>query len=729
MPLDSIKQIELEEELALIENERGTSDNSLALSLVKRGWRVTYAELFGKSFVDVLDSVETDDRHHSEALEWHWNARLNLINYELELDALQNKYKLGVILEPEFIKSKDALQAKWYPDFWAYLAIWARGNMKTTLARFMTIVDALLSYAHNVRSYALIVGGTVKKVNGTAKSIGDLLQSDQVKKYAPALSVVQKNEQGASQGWTASFINTAAGCVFHFIGLDEGVAGANINNVRPTFIIPDDIDDREDSPVISDSRFQTLTRAVIPTKQWNTLFFFAQNLISRFAVLYRIWKQQVRVLANRYATEPVPAVRNLVTEERTVNGHVRDIFVSGEITWRGWNHREVQNQIDSMTLPVFLLECQHEVEQSKEGLMHKKYNDNVHPISYSQFGALYGSPDAWKDWAKFPFSDWARTKTKYHANVAGYLAISSANTRFPGLTFCVPLSFKAEAQPEDVAERLLSILTPYVYEEKTWRDLIDEAWKRMNVHEHFQSVAERLDYAQKYYSAIIPKYSQKILKAYRVRAGVNSHSEDKVRGMLNKGFGFSFSASNPGKTDALEDIDAAMRVDYNEPHLFDDAKKGYTRWYVLCKDDTTKEPKIIDGIKVYPPVPYPDVMSPDELHDDDLFRYQMCNRRFLDPELTKLGERIDEPLKLNDDFGQALQMVYYKRLLSNIGLSQEELVEEHMPAGLQKSALDVIEDPEKKGLTLHARLLKMKEIQGELTRPVKPAGINRIRRR
>lgn len=34
-------------------------------------------------------------------------------------------------------------------------------------------------------------------------------------------------------------------------------------------------------------------------------------------------------------------------------------------------------------------------------------------------------------------------------------------------------------------------------------------------------------------------------------------------------------------------------------------------------------------------------------------------RRFADPKLTELGERVDELLKLHDD-GQAFQMVYFK---------------------------------------------------------------------
>jgi hypothetical protein len=447
---------------------------------------------------------------------------------------------------------------------------------------------------------------------------------------------------------------------FHFIGLDEGVAGANVDNIRPTFIIPDDIDNRRNAPTETETRFNLLTSEVIPTKQWNTLFFFAQNLVSRFAVLYRIWKQQSRVFANRVRTLPIPAVRDLVTVQETVNGHIRDIVVSGRCTWRGWNLREVQNQIDAMTLTVFLIECQQEVEQSKEGLMHKNYNDSVHPISYSQFAAVFGSPDAWKRWYKVPASDWARTKTKYHANVAGYFCVSSQNTRLPGITFLVPFSFKADTSPADVAIRLLSVLTPFAYENKTWAMLVDDAWKRMNSQDHFTTETERIEFTKSFYTRLIYPHGQKILREYNVKTGVNSHSEDKVRLTFNDGFGFHFMPANPKETEALETIDEAMKVDYTMPYLFDSTKNGYTRWYVLCKDDTTITPTLINGIAVYPPASFPQVITPDELHDDDLFRYQFSNRRFAPPQLTKTGEKIDVAEKLNDDFGQMCQMVYSK---------------------------------------------------------------------
>jgi hypothetical protein len=160
--------------------------------------------------------------------------------------------------------------------------------------------------------------------------------------------------------------------------------------------------------------------------------------------------------------------------------------------------------------------------------------------------------------------------------------------------------------------------------------------------------------------------------------------------MLNTGFGFRFQPSNPGKTEALEEIDQAMRVDYESDHAFKPGVKGYTRWYVLCPDDTTKQAEVINDVEVYPPAPYPDALEPDELQDSDLFRYQMCNRKFKEPKLTEGGETIDEPEKTNDDFGQGLQMVYLKGLLRNIVMTANEKAQAEINATMPPEFLEEV---------------------------------------
>jgi len=625
------------------------SDRTKLINLVNRGCEAFYREVFGDEFWDSLAD------HHKEALGWHWDARVALCKGERPPN-----------------------------DWFAYFPIWARGNNKTTLAEIIVVVDAMISLAFNVPGFCLYIGREKEKIKENISNIEGWLYLPKVKEYAPSLSQAQQTKDTNEQGrWTAFLLQTNANYVIKGVTVESANAGSKFKKTRVTLFVPDDIDDRHDSPVLSESRYKLLTSEILPMKQANTLTFFAQNLISRYSVMYRLQKGQSRALANRKPTEPIPAVIGLETEEKVVDGRVRDVVIAGTPTWKVWDRQRIQDEIDTMTLPVFLTECQHLVEQSKEGRFHKTYADSVHAISHSQFAAIYGRETAWKDWFKVPFSDWSRTKTKFHANVAGYLAVSSANTKHPGFTFCVPFSFRADTQPEDVAERMLSALTPYAYgaegDQVTWKQLIDDAWKRLNAETHYESVSEKIAYRTQYYKNLVAAYARKVLSAYRVSVGANSHSEDKVRDMLNSGFGFNFMASNPGKTDALEDIDAAMKFDMNEAHIFKPDQMGYTRWYVLCKNDYSQEPELINGIFVYPPVPYPDVMDPKDLHDDDLFRYQMVERRFRNPELTKAGEIVDEPEKTNDDYGQALQMVYFKKLLQNIRLTETEQIMASMP--------------------------------------------------
>jgi hypothetical protein len=229
----------LESHLRTVGGSLGNSSGKQKLKeLINQGWLATYAELFGQSFIDSLDSAETSDRHHSEAIEWHFQSRISLCEGRRPDD-----------------------------DYFVYFPTWSRGNLKTTIGRAMLIVDALISFAYDIQGYALIPGGTKKKVRGTAISLETSLHNPKIKEYCPELSQVDKNEYGHSKGWTADFIKTKSGYVFHFIGLDEGVAGANVENIRPTFIMPDDIDSREDSPVIAETRFHVFTSEILPARQ------------------------------------------------------------------------------------------------------------------------------------------------------------------------------------------------------------------------------------------------------------------------------------------------------------------------------------------------------------------------------------------------------------------------------------------------------------------------------
>jgi hypothetical protein len=676
-----------------------------AKRLEDRGWRVWYAEMFGQSFVDALDGSETEDKHHSQAIEWHWRTRRALIAIELETNQLKKRLQIGVIAQKDFDAKMAGFEATRAELFLAYFTIWARGNLKTTIARRVAVADACLSASAGVSGYALVIGGTKRKVRKTANAIDALLtkppdakgKGSNVYKYYPKLARVKRNKMGMSKGWTTDYINTEADYSFEFVGLDEGMAGANEEDIRPTFMLPDDIDNRKDSPVIAENNFQVFTTEVLPMRQWNTLVFYAQNLISRFAVMYRIWKQHARVLTNRLLTNPIPAVRDLKCETRTVNGMVKDVYVSGKPTWRAWTPQRIQEEIDTMGLPAFLRECQHEVEEDKVGLVLQNYDDTVHPISKSEFASIYGTRECPHRWFKYVFNDWARTKTKFHANAFGVLAASGASSRKPtGIFLFNPMSFPAASSPEDVAIRFLKSIKPTVYKDGrtfSWDELRDYAVQKIGIERLIHDETKLIQYRRSALADIIPALVSPILTAQNYVSFKGSHeqnSKGKMTGVLEvyrRTFGLPFQPANPGFDGGVDDINIVMKVDHSKAHPFRPGQMGYTNFFVVVDDDESQTPRMVKGMAVYPPMPYNDALTPDDLHDADLFRYQAQNCRRRDPYLTAAGEREGEILRLNDDFIKGLMFVFKDGVPQPNPLTHAEMVEEMIPKGFDLDTL------------------------------------------
>lgn len=636
--------------------------------LEAQGWRAWYTEMFGVDFVEALDG--NGETHHSDAIQWHWITRRALIQLELQERNARKQLDAGIIQRQDYDAEVARISAA-RPALMAYFTIWARGNLKTTIARRVIICDACLSTSAGVGGYALIVGGTKKKVGRTASSIEALLTSPKVRRYYPQLAEVKHSSKGTSKGWRADFLNTKAGYVFDFAGLDEGMAGANEEDVRPTFIVPDDLDQRSDSPVISENNFETFTSEIIPMRQWNTLVWWAQNLISRYAVIYRIWKQRARVLTNRVFTTPVPAVRNLVTRPGTVGGIVKDIYVSGKPTSRLWDARRIQDEIDSMGLPAFLKECQHEVEQSKEGLVLQSWNDAIHVITKTEFARKFGGREIPRHWNKYTVNDWARTKTKYHANIKFSLAVSAQNSALPGCFFAFDArSFGEGAAAEDVAESILSDISPKVKLNDggfvTWRELVTSVLQKIGLDQHRMSMTDLIDARRNVLANVIPKYVAPILRAQNYVLFRGSHEQNKTGALAvyQRVFGLPFQPTNPGGDGGVDDINLAQRVDYDVPHPIKPSVMGYTRFFLVVEDERAE---------------YRDSLTPEELTDSDLFRFQMANWRVRDPYLTVKGEVEGDLLKMNDDFGNGLMMLFYDNCLQATALTREQKMEAASP--------------------------------------------------
>lgn len=629
--------------------------------LIQQGWKPTYTALFGEKWVEGLAP------HHEEALIWHWESRLCFLKGE-------------------------------YPKYDAYFPIWSRGHQKSGIARRIAIMEGVLSYAYKVPTYILYLSRNKDMALKHSKSIETLLQESGVRTWCPKLSQEQVNEQKRSKGWTAKFIYTAANAIYHFAGLEEGMAGGNLEtnadqnsksamtDVRVVQFILDDIDGREDSPLIAENRLKTLTEEVLPMGQDNTMAFFAQNLIKHNSTMYRIWTQQVHVLVGRKPTDPIPAVTGFEYETRTnEDGIVQDIYTAGEPTWKVWDARRIQQEINRFGIEAFKRECLHQVDEDRTGKILHNYRDSVHAISESEFASVYGSLDAWLSWRKKPGNDWAKTKTDKHANVAGWLTKSSEGTRFPGVTFLMyPMSFPEQSGAEDVAERILSCLAPYAYEENgvgvTWAQIRKQTVRRLNADSFTNTVSERIAYEHGELSRLIPKYSKPLLQRTNVQMGDMSHEQDTIRKMWSAVYGLGFKPVNPRKYGGVELINSEMAIDWQIEHPFRPGEMGYSRWFIVVPDDKSTPPyREANGKPVWRPTPLSTSLVTKDLVDGDLARYQITHYRNKPPQTTVSGERIDEPEKVYDDFPQMLGMWYVGSQLVGSSLTADQKLNLVMP--------------------------------------------------
>lgn len=648
---------------------------------VATGWRSGWSFLFdepNKPLVSVLAS------HHIDAIKWHWASRHRLCRQQIRERQIETE------LEAAFgftIQQQQRIIRKWrekQPRYMAYFPIWSRGHMKSTIARRMAVMDAVIMLYYGITAgYCLYFSGTDEKTAKHALSIDRLLRSQRIRDHAPLLAEVmrsderEKDKAGRSMGWKATFFYTAAGYVYHFGSLQSGLAGGNVDDIRPTMLIPDDIDDRKDSALISEKNFKLLTTEILPMGAKGTLTFWAQNLITRHSSMYRINEGHSRVLVNRKKAKRIPACLDPVWEVQTIKGIVRDQLVGGTPTWKYFGIPEMQDEINRMGKPAFETECQHNVEQSREGLMIHSFDDNVHVISESEFESVFHTRKMPKRWPKQWVNDWARTKTAKHANVAIWQTVSAQNSPMPGFTFYFyPMSFVANSQPEDVAERVLSCLEPYANsmirgtrlnpvtekpsnEPQTWAELRRDELLRANALQHTTTSLDRIEFERAVLQEIIPKYSEPVLLENNVAGGVNSHERDDIRLLYNQVYALKCQGVNPGKFGGTEQLNRDFAVDYKEPHPFRPGILGYSRTFVVVPDDTDQPPHeittTINGVErtvsVYPPAPYPEDLKPDELHDAPLYRYQMKNWRVIEAKITETGEKIDDPLKMNDDMG------------------------------------------------------------------------------
>src|SRR5262249_27747279 len=150
-----------------------------------------------------------------------------------------------------------------------------RGLGKSTILEAIALAEGAMV----PDSFAVYISSTQDKAKEHLASIRSLLESSEIAKFYPGLANPRLGKFGNQRGWNAEAVYTDNDFGVVAVSLEKGIRGLRDEERRPTFILIDDIDERDDSPVIKQEKFDTVRFDALPMLAPFGVAIYAQNLI------------------------------------------------------------------------------------------------------------------------------------------------------------------------------------------------------------------------------------------------------------------------------------------------------------------------------------------------------------------------------------------------------------------------------------------------------------------
>ena len=430
-----------------------------------------------------------------------------------------------------------------------FLAIWARGMGKSANVEWAAIAEGALIG----RGYVLYVSGTQALADGHVQSIRERLESDEISRYYPHLGQPKVGKHGNQYGWRQDFLITASGWAIRPLGLDVGVRGGRVGDLRPSLIVFDDVDDHSDSPLVVQNKLDTIARSIIPAGTRETIYLGAQNLIQRNGVFSQIVQRKTSVLSRRIVSGPFPAFDGLQIETQQTADGLRNVIVAGSPTWQDFDLAACQKFLDDSGREAFLAEYQHDFSASEQGRVIPEYDEESHVITWSQFAGVFGARRIPAHWFCEVGHDVGFTAG--HLSAWTWIATSAQNSRIPGLRFRYRgITFNGVGVDEQ-AEAVKAAM---------WPDEDVQRWRMSH-----EALSERKTYREKYELPFLP--------------------------------------CDSGKTAGVSQWRHFLRADKTKPHPFHEDEQlpdgsyrlGCPGWFDVVDDDQLVAPRDDRGLAIH----------------------------------------------------------------------------------------------------------------------------------
>jgi hypothetical protein len=246
---------------------------------------------------------------------------------------------------------------------------WPRGSGKTTAAHI------LIAW--------LCTCMTRRHVLYVAKTAGDA-EKVMISIMAKLLRVGAKPKRseftGKTSGWKSSQIITENGFCVTVVGIDQDVRGLKVEDLRPDFIVIDDVDSLGDSIRAVLRKLEIISGTILPAGSIDVTCLFIENLIHSNSISSMLATNDPRceILSDRECSEVYQALDNCVIKTIPATQFAPATYqVYGDPTWIGQGIEECQHMLNTIGPSMFISECQQIIHQGGDRVF-----DNFEPQNF-----------------------------------------------------------------------------------------------------------------------------------------------------------------------------------------------------------------------------------------------------------------------------------------------------------------------------------------------------------
>jgi hypothetical protein len=451
------------------------------------------------------------------------------------------------------------------------------------------------------------------------------------------------------------------GFILRAKGLSAKMRGLRVGILRPDDICFDDIDDVDDSLVVSLNKLRLITASILPVQaRENVTVSFAQNLISEHSVINQIFSGRSDALSSRTVIGVTNAFEHLEIDSSVdETGKVRHTILESSIpTWAGLDISRAQKFLSDSGLSTFRAEYQNEFDAFQSGLVIKEFNEPRQVITWSQFHAVYGVRQIPPHWQSRVAVDVGYSEgSTPHYSAWAFVATSAQNSALPGKVFVYRgksyLGTSIDDQALDIKKSLY----------KNWANEVIENPKSWNI--SHEKTGEMMTLNQKY------GFTFSKVKDFRSESGISQWRH------LSRP---DNSKPNPFKPD-LEKDDGTFTV-------------GDTELFYIVDDDQAQFPKDDAGLA--------------------LMREQISSWEYVPVKVTETGQTAQKPSKHNDDFCDALKYCFVHFSPGSTALNKSERMQARMNDLYPRGTIEAEQNEQMRAHLYSTQAIRASEVRREI---------------